>query len=807
MRAKKMSVFSLAALSALSVCLLSSGVLHAAEAGQKTEAAAAGKKAELGPTWAFQPIQKPQPPAVKQKQWARTPIDTFILAEIEASGLTPSKDTDRAIFIRRATLDAWGLLPTPEEVDAFVKDKSPDAYEKLVDRLLSSHHFGERQARRWLDLARYADTTGFQNDNVRANNWRYRDYVIKSFNDNKPYYQFVLEQIAGDELFPKSQEAKIATGFLAGYPDNHNSRDLIARQYEISVDITNTVGEVFLGTTVGCAQCHNHKSDKISQKEYFQLISFFANTVFDPNVPLAKGTETAWDTQFIEAQKKYREATKDIRDKQKAVLDKIWAKGIKYHKERYLTDSREAIFKPKEQWTPLDRWVNFRYGYVVSENNSAASYLQSIATETGFPDYDPSSIPLWEEYKALRDELRKFDHLRPTRGSGNITAATELGSDAPPTFIRFAGIHERPTDEVQPGLPELWGGDKLGEIKPTATSSGRRSALAQWIIGSNNPLTARVYVNRVWGQYFDKPLVVTPDNFGRSGGRPTHPELLDYLASKFKDNWDIKALHREILLSSVYRQSSEERPEVVKADQNNVLLAVYPRKRLDAEEIRDSLLYASGQLVDEVGGPAVFPPLIELPRGDGKNASLDAETAGGVALAAAQGRQDARWPVSTDRRDWNRRSIYTFVRRSLPYPLIQVFDPSDPSLAYHKRDVTTTPLQALTLFNSEVAINWSQALTGRLINEAGTNPDAVVDRLYQILFSRRPNSTELAVLKDFLNQEEKVVQQQLASGVKVDLATPTGVNKPLGNLSTARQAALVDLVHTVVNSNEFVYRF
>jgi hypothetical protein len=773
------------------------------KAGIKVTAAA---KKELGPTWAYQPITEPAIPAVQQIQWVRTPIDAFILAKQEANGLKPSKDTDRAVFIRRATLDAWGLLPTPEEVSAFVNDKSPNAYEKLVDRLLSSHHFGERQARRWLDLARYADTTGFQNDNVRANNWRYRDYVIKAFNDNKPYDQFVKEQIAGDELFPQSQEAKIATGFLAGYPDNHNSRDLVQRQYEISVDITNTVGEVFLGTTVGCAQCHNHKSDKISQKEYFQLISFFANTVFDPNVALAKGTETAWDTQFIEAQKKYREATKEIRAKQKAVLDKIWAKGIKYHKERYLTDSREAIFKPKEQWTPLDRWVNFRYGYVVSENNSAASYLQSIATETDFPDYDPGSVPLWEEYKALRDELRKLDHLRPARGSANITAAAELGPDAPPTFIRFAGIHERPTDEVQPGIPELLGGDKLGEIKPTATSSGRRSALANWIVGPNNPLAARVYVNRVWGQYFDKPLVVTPDNFGRSGGRPTHPELLDFLASRFKQNWDVKSLHREILLSSVYRQSSEERPEILKADQRNELLAVYPRKRLEAEEIRDSLLYASGQLVDEVGGPAVFPPRIELPTPGKRDASLEPESPG-LALAVAQGRQDNRWPVSTDQRDWNRRTIYTFVRRSLPYPLISTFDPSDPSLAYHKRDVTTTPLQALTLFNSEVAVNWSQALAGRLINEAGTNSDAVLNRLYQILFSRRPSRAELAVLKDFLNKEEKVVQQQLASGVKAKLATPIGVNKPLGNLSTARQVALVDLVHTVVNSNEFVYRF
>src|SRR5205814_2330687 len=265
------------------------------------------------------------------------PIDAFVLAQLEAKGLKPSPDADRAAYIRRATLDVWGLLPTPGVVQAFVNDRSPDAYEKLVDRLLASHHFGERQARRWLDLARYADSAGFQNDNTRPNNWRYRDYVIDAFNRDKPFDRFIREQLAGDELWPDSQEARIATGFLAGYPDNSNSRDLVQRKYQIATDMTDLVGETFLSATIGCARCHNHKSDKVSQKEYFQLQAFFANTSFDEKAPLAdKGP---YDIAYEKARAAYQEATKDIRAQQKAILDSVRDQGLQYHKERYRTDS------------------------------------------------------------------------------------------------------------------------------------------------------------------------------------------------------------------------------------------------------------------------------------------------------------------------------------------------------------------------------------------------------------------------------------------------------------------------------------
>lgn len=733
--------------------------------------------------WAYQPIVQPAEPSVKQKKWVRSPIDAFVLARLEEKGLKPSPDADRATYIRRATLDAWGILPTPEEVKAFEKDRSADAYEKLVDRLLASPHFGERQARRWLDLARYADSAGFQNDNTRPNNYRYRDYVINAFNQDKPYDRFIREQVAGDELYPNSQEAKIATGFLAGYPDNSNSRDLVQRKYQIATDMTDLVGDAFLASTVGCARCHNHKSDKVSQKEYFQLQAYFANTSFDEKAKLEKGTDTAWDLEYEKQQAAYQEATKDIRAKQKMILDTVREAGIKYEKERYLTDSRDSIFKPEKDWNALDRWVNYRYKSVANQGE-ITGYLKLSAEDKSSPEYNPANLPKWKEYQKLAEELKKFDKLKPTaHGSPNLTTATELGhSDSPPTNIRFGGVHERPLDAVDPAIPALWGGDRDIAIMPTATSSGRRTALANWLASANNPLTPRVYVNRVWGQYFVSGIVPTVADFGRAGQKPTNPELLDYLSAEFvKNGWNVKKLQREILLSSVYRQSSAERADALKVDPDNKLLAFFPIKRLEAEEIRDSLLYASGQLDETIGGPAVFPPI---------PGNLNAGNL---------------WEKTADAKDQNRRSIYTFVRRSVPYPLTANFDPADPSKAHQKRSVTTTPLQALTLFNSDVVFGWSQALAGRVIREAGNDENAQLDRLYEVLFAREPNKDEKAVLRDFLAAQEKVILKKAATG-KFAVAEPTGL-KDTAQENPVRNAAFVDLVHTVANSNDFAYRF
>jgi hypothetical protein len=751
-------------------------------AAGKGSAPTAKSKSKL---WSYQPVKTPVFPAVKNQDWVRTPIDTYILAQLEAKGLLPSKDTDRAAFIRRATLDVWGVIPTPEEVDAFVNDKSDNAYEKLADRLLASPKYGERQGRKWLDLARYADSTGFQNDNNRLNMWRYRDYVIHAFNQDKPYDRFIQEQLAGDELWPGDEQALVATGFMAQFPDNYNSRDLVQRKYQITTDITDTVGKVVLGQTVECARCHNHKFDKISQKDYFSLQAFFANIAPVDNIPAKKGeVEKAYEAQYA----KWDAATKEIRAKQKAIIDTHREEALKYHKERYLTDSREAVFKPKEKWTAQDRWVNHRLANVTDER-SLHAYFQDIGESTDPKTYDKKIAAQWAELDKLEKQLRKFNDLKPATSSKTISAMTELGHpDAPPSYVFAVGDHEKPQEEVQPAFPAAIT-DEKPDIKPLSFSSGRRAALVKWLTSPTNPLTARVYVNRIWDQYFGKGIVATVSDFGKAGEKPTHPELLDYLADKFvKDGWSVKKLHREILLSSVYRQSSEPREDVQKADAENKLLAVFPRKRLEAEQVRDSLLVAAAKLEDKVGGPSVYPPLPKVINTTGVNFN-----------------NDPAWRTSKDEHDHNRRSLYVFTRRSVPYPILESFNMASPQEAHSKREVTTTPLQALTLFNSELIFDWSKALAGRVINEGGKGEAARIDRLYQILFARNADDSEKQTLLTFLKEQEDVIREKATDG-KFEINIPTGLkDKKLDD--PIRAAAFVDLVHAVANSNEFIYRF
>lgn len=750
---------------------------------EQTKADTAKTESKRAPAklWSWQPVKEGAVPAVQQKAWVRTPIDAFILAGLESKKLKPSPEADRVTFIRRATLDAWGVIPTPEQVKDFVNDRSPNAYEKVVDRLLASPRYGERQARRWLDLARYADSSGFTNDETRNNMWRYRDYVINSFNQDKPYNQFVKEQLAGDEIAPGNPDALIATGFLRGYPDDSNSRDLVQKKYQNTTDITDTVGKVFLAQTVECARCHNHKYDKISQKDYFSLQAFFANVNAVDNIPAPK---TDQELQYEKALAKWEEATKDIRAKQKALLDPVRAEAEAYNYQRFTQPTQDSLnkirTKPQSEWTAEDRWVNHRY-LANQTDQQLMAYFQDTSNPNA-PGYKPENAEKAKQYKALADELKKFDKIKPETGSNSISAVTELGhADAPATHVRFTGAFDHPLEEVQPAFPAGIT-DEKPVIKPTGFSSGRRTALANWIASDQNPLTARVYVNRIWGQYFGDGIVQTVSDFGKAGTKPTNPELLDYLASNFvKDGWSSKKLHREILLSSVYRQSSVPREDVAKVDPQNKLLAVFPRQRLDAEEIRDSLLAASGQLDDKLGGPSVFAPVPN---------NLNAGNL---------------WKVSKDPKDWNRRSIYVFTRRSVPYPLLETFDMASAQQVHSKRDVTTTPLQALTLFNNDTVFGWSQALAGRVIREAGNNESAQFDKLYQILYGRSADSAEKAVLKSFLDNQEKVIQSKAADG-KFAVSVPTGLTDTK-TLNPIRAAAFVDLVHTAANSNDFSYRF
>lgn len=805
---------------------LALGVVAAfAVAADEKPEASKPKSTAAAPHWAYQPVKRPDVPAVKQKDWVRTPIDAFVLNKIESKGLKPSPETDRATFIRRATLDTWGVIPTPEEVTAFVNDKSPNAYEKLVDRLLSSSHYGERWGRRWLDLTRYADSDGYNADGTRPNVWRYRDYVINAFNIDKPYNVFIKEQLAGDELWPDRNEALIATGFLRNYPDEINARDLNLKKQEIATDMTDTVGSVFLGATVGCAKCHNHKFDKISQKEYFQLQAFFANASARDDIPVLKDKELSSYQARLD---KYNEATKDIRGKMDTILkptiDKLEADRLL----GFTPATRDSIGKAEKDRNAYDRWIYNRSLWTLTGRTRNAENRLKEKDKEGYA-----------KYQELKEELKKFDNLKPA-GAGNISAIFELGPNSPATNVLANGIYDRLLDEVQPGFPAAFTGEKP-DIKPTATSSGRRTALANWITSTNNPLTARVFVNRVWNQYFTHGIVDTVSDFGKVGERPVNPELLDYLADSFvkDDQWSIKKLQRKILLSSVYRQASEDRPELANADPNNRLLATFPRQRLDAEEIRDSLLAASGLLESKIGGPAVFPP---VPKG------LNAGNA---------------WTASENPHDHNRRSIYVFTRRNVAYPMFEAFDMANPNSVHSRREVTTTAPQALALVNNDLVFQWSQALAGRVIREGGSSEAARIDRLYQILYSRKPEKAEKESLLAFLDSQEAVIKKQLDKGKKVAAPEGYGVSKtttaqvdklfqslygrqadrferaalvdflnkqheklakskvdeegnPLppvqlasfaGQESPARAAAFVDLVHAAVNANEFSYRF
>lgn len=763
---------------ALAVAISATGIAADSTLVAKTEAPARSLIKQSKSWWAYEPLQAQAVPAVKRQNWVKNPIDAFVLAKLEEKELAPSREVGRAAFIRRATLDVWGLVPTPAEVAAFVNDRSPDAYEKLVDRLLALPRYGERQGRRWLDLARYADSVGFTNDEDRPTAWRYRDYVIAAFNSDKPYDRFIKEQVAGDELWPDSQEALIATGFLRNYPDDSNSRDLVQKKYQNTTDMVDTVASVFLGSTAGCARCHDHKFDKVSEKEYFELQAFFANTSSRDDIPAVRGEQ---EKKYLEAMAKWEAATADIRAKQKAVIDSVRAQAVKYEKERFFEDTRAALFKPQSEWNATDRWLNNRYA-IFNKESALAGYLEDSP--------DKALQEKYAQYKKLNNELKKFDALKPRRGTEFLSAVTELGhADAPPTFLFHAGDEKQPLEEVQPIIPAWFNpaGVKV-EIQPLANSSGRRSALAGFLADSRNGGTARVFVNRVWGQYFGNGIAETVSDLGRAGKRPTHPELLEYLANEFvKDGWSVKKLHREILLSSTYRQASDYRADAVAKDPDNQLLAVFPRLRLEAEQIRDSLLAASGQLNEERGGPAVFPPIPKSAVTDNRVGAYD-------------------WVASNNPLDYNRRSVYVFVKRSQPYPLLNTFDGAAADVVHSKREVTTTPLQSLALINSDVVYQWSQAVAGRVVSEGGAKESARLDRLFQILYSRNPDEFERKTLVAFLDSQDKLVRQKLVSGT-FSASMPVGLKTVSHQEDPVRLASLVALTHSLLSSNEFLYRY
>ena len=652
--------------------------------------------------WAFRPVQKVQPPEVKAAgALIHNDVDRFILARLEAAKLTPASEAKAAVLIRRVTLDLTGLPPTPAEVAAFVADAAPQAYERLVDKLLASRGYGERMARQWLDLVRYADGDGYRADDYRPNAWRYRDYVVNAFNADKPYDRFISEQLAGDELFPESPEATIATGYMRNGIYEWNARDARGQWDYILNDLTDTTGDVFLGLGIQCARCHDHKFDPILQRDYFRLRAFFSG--HQPgDVVAATAAEIA---AHAEKMKVWEEKTSALRAEisklEKPYLDRAEKEAI----GRFPDDIQAMVRKPAAEREPLEAqlaalaWRQVEYDWERVDRNFKG------------PDK--------ERILALRRELATFEKDKPAP-LPIAFAAADVGPKAATVFIP----KKQALGDIEPGFLTLLD-PAAADVKPLPTSSGRRSALVRWLIAPENPLTARVIVNRMWQQHFGRGLAANASDFGMLGEKPTHPELLDWLAGTFvREGWSMKKLHRLIVTSAAYRRGTDHpAPEAgALADPENRLLWRATPKRLDAEQIRDSLLAVSGEITPSTGGPGKTP---------------DAAV----------------------------RTIYTRFMRNTRDPLADVFDAPLWFASAASRDTTTTPVQSLFLANSATLRARGQAFAERLQAASPNDPAAQVKTAYQLAFGRAASDADVSRAVDFLaRQTAQSDKTRLASG-------------------------------------------
>ena len=731
--------------------------------------------------WAFQPVARQAVPLTGGTEWIRGPIDAFVLGGLEAKGLMPSETAGKVTLMRRAFLDLIGLPPSPSEAREFLDDESPRAYERLVERLLASPHYGERWGRHWLDLARFAESNGFETDDTRPNAWRFRDYVIDSFNADKPYDRFVREQIAGDEFWPDDFAARIATAFNRNYAEEGNQKDLLLARQETLHDITSVVGSTFLGLTFGCAQCHDHKFDPITQRDYYRLQAFFAAVNHDDRFPIVPSDQLR---EYERRLAIWEERTGPIWREMSELLMPLRTHTPEQLLARYPDYVIEAVEMPPNDRSPIEAWMV----------NLLESKVCNTCPLKPKPYLDPSFRNVVRKlqgeekrrFEELDRQLDELAHLKPKdidRGIGIV----DINDDPPPTHVLGTGLHTKPGEEVRPGYLSILDPNPAVVRKPAkAGSTGRRSALANWLADPSNPLTARVMVNRIWHHHFGRGIVATPGDFGMMGDRPSHPALLDWLASEFVESgWSVKHIHRLIMHSSTYRQgagTSGDGSRIEKArntDPFNRLLWRFPPRRLDGEAIRDSALAVSGILNARVGGPSVFPPLpsgMPIPRG-----GWEAD------------------PVPSEHR---RRSVYVFVRRNSPYPMLNSFDFPDTHESCSMRNQTTTAPQALALLNGEEPAAWAISFAERVSSLAGAEPKKQVETAYSLAYSRFPEPSESDTAITFFDRHAKVLRERMEDGQAQGHPEPL----PTG-ISAAHFAALTDYSLMLLNSNEFVYRY
>lgn len=723
---------------------LALGVVGLVPAADKSKSKSKPMTDEARP-WAFRSPQRPALPEVRQSAWIRNPIDAFILARLEAAGLQPAPEADRPTLIRRLSYDLTGLPPTPTEVAAFVNDAAPDAYEKLVDRLLASPRFGERWALFWLDLVRYAESDGFKADDKRPYAWRYRDYVIQAFNEDKPYDRFLREQIAGDELYSDDPQAVIATGFHRHVPFEYNAVNLEQRRQETLNDMTDTTSMVFLGLTMGCARCHDHKFDPISQEDYYRLQAFFAG--FRPvEKPLARAEDME---RFRDEMRRWEEKTASIREQMSQLEEPERDKMMRRKMSRFPKEYQDIYLMPAEKRSPLQQQI---------------AELVAKQVEVGSGEIAKSMKgPNQQRWQELNKQMESFERLKPPAPPAAMVLS-EVGPQAPPTHLLKRGDWNKPEREIVPGYLSAIH-DAVAEVPPpsvTAATTGRRTVLAEWLTQPTHPLTGRVMANRLWQHHFGRGIVGTPSDFGAQGEAPTHPELLDWLATELvARGWSLKALHRLMVTSSTYRQAARVNEAGLKADSENRLLWRMNRRRLEGETLRDALLAVSGRLNLKDGGPSVYP---EMP----------AELSVGKAA----------WPISSEA-EADRRSVYVFVKRNLRYPLFNTFDAPDSNEPCARRHNTTTAPQALMLLNGDFSLKLAQTFAERLLREIGTDPVAIVNRACHLSLGRGPTAKEAQTMRAFLERETSLLQPQ--QGDK------------------AFAGAVTDLCHALFNLNEFLY--
>ncbi len=671
-------------------------ILHGAAWGQ-----AAGDPAAAAALWSFLPVRRVELPAVATTDWVRNPIDNFVLSKLEQAGLKPSPEADRRTLIRRASLDLTGLPPTPEEVRAFLGDEHPGAYGRLVERLLQSPHYGERWGRHWLDIARYADTNGYSIDGPRSI-WMYRDWVIQALNDGMPFDRFVIEQVAGDLLPEPSDQQLIATGFHRNTMINQEGGiDFDQYRVEAVVDRVRTTGAAFLGLTLACARCHDHKFDPISQREFYQMFAFFNHVdeldgTLEENVSRGRMMEPILEMGEPAALGK-RKALKE----QIALLER----ELETYK-RSLESEWDTRFPPGDD-VSIERVRE-----IIRIPYEARSSVDEAVLDNIMDDHEP-------EFKARRESIETLKKAIPE------VEWTMIMHDLPQprdTYIYVQGDFTRRGDPVEPGTLQV-----LPPLPPAAPRN--RLGLARWLVADDNPLTPRVTMNRIWQRYFGLGIVETENDFGSQGSAPSHPGLLDWLASEFvRQDWNLKEMHRLIVTSATYRQSADYRPDALHVDPENRLLSRQNRLRLEAEAIRDAALTASGLLTRKVGGPSVYPP---QPEGAGQFTQIDRQ-----------------WKAD-DGPDRYRRGLYTYFVRSAAHPGLILFDAPIAQESVTRRNRSNTPLQALTLLNDESQTEFAGALARRIRNSADSR-DARIRNAFEICLARPPRQPEHERMGQFL---------------------------------------------------------